>query len=138
MNKSVLETLNLLFSNEMKQVDALILGRLETLDVPLIQRVAKTLIQAGGKRIRPLLTLACGRLANAPINETILLATAVEFIHSATLLHDDVVDDSEKRRGRPSAKFLFGNKPAILVGDVLFARAFEMMWRLEILTLLVF
>ena len=94
--------------------------------IPLIAEVAEYLIAAGGKRIRPLLTLAaasmCGKATDA-----IGLAAAVEFIHTATLLHDDVVDESKLRRGKPAANIVFGNKATVLVGDFLFARAFELM-----------
>ncbi|HBH27086.1 MAG TPA: hypothetical protein DDX54_06770 [Rhodospirillaceae bacterium] len=112
---------------EMAATNALILERLEDVGVPLIPQVARHLIEAGGKRIRPLLALAAGAITGAPESGTRLLAAAVEFIHSATLLHDDVVDESRQRRGRPSAPAAFGNKAAVLVGDALFARAFEMM-----------
>lgn len=124
---SPLATLADTFAPEMEAVNTLILERLGDTGVPLIPQVASHLIEAGGKRIRPLLTLAAGRLAGADPANTALLAAAVEFIHSATLLHDDVVDESAQRRGRPAAPVVFGNSPAVLVGDVLFARAFEMM-----------
>jgi octaprenyl-diphosphate synthase len=127
MASTPLEKLSAALAPEMAAVNALILERLQDVGVPLIPQVASHLIAAGGKRIRPLLTLAAGRIAGADPGKTHLLAAAVEFIHSATLLHDDVVDASPTRRGGPSAPATFGNTPAVLVGDVLFARAFEMM-----------
>lgn len=120
-------TLSTLLASEMEGVNALILERLADTGVPLIPQIASHLIKAGGKRLRPLLALASGHIAGADPHKTALLAAAVEFIHSATLLHDDVVDASAKRRGRPSAPVTFGNKASVLVGDTLFARSFEMM-----------
>ncbi len=99
--------------------------------VELIPRLAAHLVAAGGKRLRPLLTLACARLCGYPEGGTrhVNLAASVEFIHTATLLHDDVVDESRLRRGLDSANAVFGNQAAVLVGDFLFARAFELMVR---------
>ncbi len=94
---------------------------------PLIPQVAAHLVKAGGKRVRPVLTLAAARLCGYAGADHIRLAAAVEFIHSATLLHDDVVDGSALRRGKPAANTVFGNKPSILVGDFLFSRAFQLM-----------
>ena len=94
---------------------------------PLIPQVAAHLVKAGGKRVRPVLTLAAARLCGYEGADHIRLAAAVEFIHSATLLHDDVVDGSALRRGKPAANTVFGNKPSILVGDFLFSRAFQLM-----------
>ncbi|MBR0656208.1 polyprenyl synthetase family protein [Roseomonas arctica] len=95
--------------------------------VALIPQLAAHIIAAGGKRLRPLLTLAAARLCGHEGERHILLASCVEFIHTATLLHDDVVDESALRRGQASANALFGNKPSVLVGDFLFARAFQLM-----------
>lgn len=95
--------------------------------VPLIPEVARHLIGAGGKRLRPLLTLAAAELCGYQGEGDRLLAAAVELIHAATLLHDDVVDDSGLRRGLRTANVVFGNKESVLVGDFLFARAFELM-----------
>lgn len=110
---------------DMEAVNATIIARAQS-HIPLIAEVAEYLIQAGGKRIRPLLTLAaaalCGKASGA-----VGLAACVEFIHTATLLHDDVVDESKLRRGKPAANLVFGNKATVLVGDFLFARAFELM-----------
>mgnify|MGYP002829875406 CR=1 FL=1 len=109
----------------MEQVNARIIARM-TSDVPLVPVVAGHLIAAGGKRLRPLFTLAGAGLAGGSPH-AISLATAVEFIHSATLLHDDVIDESKLRRGRDTANALWGNDASVLVGDFLFARAFELM-----------
>ncbi len=114
------------FKNSLRQVDALILTSVSG-NEPLVQTIAQTLISAGGKRLRPLMCLASSQLVGA-INQTSLyLAAAVELIHAATLLHDDVVDASQLRRGQKTANLVWGNKPSILVGDFLFARAFGMM-----------
>lgn len=114
-----------LLAGDMKAVNAMILERLAG-DVPLIPELAGHLIAAGGKRIRPMMTLAGARIAGGTPH-AIGLATAVEFIHSATLLHDDVIDQSHLRRGRETANALWGNEASVLVGDFLFARAFELM-----------
>jgi octaprenyl-diphosphate synthase len=109
-----------------------IVERMES-PVPLIPRLAAHLVAAGGKRIRPLLTLAAARMCgypaegNRPGDRHVRLAACVEFIHTATLLHDDVVDESALRRGLASANAVFGNQASVLVGDFLFARAFQMM-----------
>ncbi|GGY41444.1 polyprenyl synthetase family protein [Parvularcula lutaonensis] len=95
--------------------------------VHLIPEVAKHLIGAGGKRLRPLIALASAKIAGADMTNARYLAAAVELIHAATLLHDDVVDDSALRRGFKTANVVFGNKESVLVGDFLFARAFELM-----------
>lgn len=96
-------------------------------EVELIPQLAAHLIAAGGKRLRPLLTLAAARLCGYRGERHVRLAACVEFIHTATLLHDDVVDESGLRRGLASANAVFGNKASVLVGDFLFARAFELM-----------
>lgn len=93
----------------------------------LIPQVANHLIGAGGKRLRPLLTLASARLFGEAGRDAVALAAAVEFIHNATLLHDDVIDESRRRRGRETANALYGSKPSVLVGDFLFARSFQLM-----------
>ena len=120
-----LDPLTGLLAGDMKAVNAMILERLAS-DVPLISELAGHLIAAGGKRIRPMMTLAGARIAGGTPH-AIGLATAVEFIHSATLLHDDVIDQSHLRRGRDTANALWGNEASVLVGDFLFARAFELM-----------
>ena len=95
--------------------------------VALIPQLAGHIVAAGGKRLRPILTLASARLCGYPGRRHVSLATAVEFLHTATLLHDDVVDHSELRRGLASANAVWGNKTSVLVGDFMFARAFELM-----------
>ncbi len=115
-----------LLKNDMKSVNALIMDNM-TSEVPLIPQLAGYLIAAGGKRIRPLLTLACTRLFDEKTDRPFRLAASVEFIHTATLLHDDVVDESDQRRGRASANLVFGNQASVLVGDFLFSRAFQLM-----------
>lgn len=119
----------------MAATNDLILSRLQS-PIGTIEDVARHLINAGGKRIRPLLTLGCAALFAPDDTRFHKLATAVEFIHSATLLHDDVVDGSETRRNQQVANIVYGNKPAILVGDFLFARAFELMVETENLRVL--
>jgi octaprenyl-diphosphate synthase len=115
-----------LASDDMAGVDALIVHRMQS-NVPLIPALGQHLISAGGKRLRPLLTVAAARLAGGKDEACLKLAAAVEFIHSATLLHDDVVDGSERRRGKIAAHLIWGRSSAVLVGDFLFARAFELM-----------
>ncbi len=114
------------FQNGLQQVDTLILSSVSASE-PLIKTIATTLISAGGKRLRPLLCLASSQLAGAVVQNSFYLAAAVELIHVATLLHDDVIDESCLRRGKQTANLCWGNKPSILVGDFLFARAFELM-----------
>lgn len=121
-----LERLSAFLAEDMKKVNGLIVRRLQS-DVQLIPQVASYLVMAGGKRIRPLLTLACTRLFDAETQRPHGLAASVEFIHTATLLHDDVVDESRQRRGQESANEVFGNKSSVLVGDFLFSRAFQLM-----------
>nr|WP_237182226.1 polyprenyl synthetase family protein [Roseomonas marmotae] len=103
-----------------------ILARMQS-PVQLIPQLAAHLIAAGGKRLRPLLTLAAARMCGYRGDRHVRLAACVEFIHTATLLHDDVVDESDLRRGRASANAVFGNQASVLVGDFLFARSFELM-----------
>ncbi len=110
----------------MLAVNAMIVDRMDS-PVPMIPQLAGYLIAAGGKRIRPLMTLACTAMYDGDRVRAHRLATAVEFIHTATLLHDDVVDDSDERRGQKSANEVFGNEASVLVGDFLFSRAFQLM-----------
>src|SRR5579863_3405353 len=110
----------------MDGVDALILARMQS-PVSVIPLLAEHLIAAGGKRLRPLLTVAAARLAGGQGDAALKLAAAVEFIHTATLLHDDVVDSSQLRRGKVAAHLIWGAPSSVLVGDFLFARAFELM-----------
>ena len=111
---------------DMAGVDALIHARLQS-EVPLIPALGDHLVEAGGKRLRPLLTVAAARLCGTTNDAHRNLAAAVEFIHTATLLHDDVVDGSQLRRGKVAAHLIWGGSASVLVGDFLFARAFELM-----------
>ena len=127
-SKGNVEPLVRLAARDMATVDALILDRMQS-QVPVIPLLAEHLISAGGKRLRPLLTLAAARASGASgdITAPVKLAAAVEFIHTATLLHDDVVDASDLRRGKVAAHLIWGAPSSVLVGDFLFARAFELM-----------
>jgi octaprenyl-diphosphate synthase len=123
---SPVERLHALVGADMTATDKLIHARMQS-GVPLIPDLARHLIDSGGKRLRPLLTLAAARAGGYSGHGHVMLATAVEFIHTATLLHDDVVDESSLRRGKVSANLMWGNKPSVLVGDFLFSRAFQLM-----------
>ncbi|MGB0905965.1 MAG: polyprenyl synthetase family protein [Maricaulaceae bacterium] len=120
------ERLFSLAAEDMAAVDALILERMRS-PVGMIPDLAQHLVGAGGKRLRPLLTVSCAALCGYEGIDHHKLAAAVEFIHSATLLHDDVVDESALRRGKKPANLIWGNSASILVGDFLFARAFNLM-----------
>jgi octaprenyl-diphosphate synthase len=111
---------------DMVRVNETILSRTGS-DVAMIPEVANHLISSGGKRLRPLLTLAFARLAGYAGDGHVKLAASVEFMHTATLLHDDVVDESDMRRGKPAARMLWGNEASVLVGDFLLGQAFKMM-----------
>ena len=124
--KPSLDQLVELVGEDLRQVNALILQRMQS-PVALIPQLAGHLIAAGGKRLRPMLTLASARLCGYRGSRHHGLAAAVEFIHTATLLHDDVVDESDLRRGLATANAVWGNKASVLVGDFLFARAFQLM-----------
>jgi octaprenyl-diphosphate synthase len=115
-----------LVAEDMRQVDAVIRRRLAS-NVALIDQIADYIISAGGKRIRPTLVLLFANALGFTGRERFELAATVEFIHTATLLHDDVVDDSALRRGRRTANALFGNAASVLVGDFVYSRAFQMM-----------
>jgi len=121
-----LDALMALVAPDMNGVNAVILERMQS-KVALIPELAGHLIAGGGKRMRPMLTLACGTLLGYPGTRHHKLAAAVEFIHTATLLHDDVVDGSGMRRGKRTANLIWGNPASVLVGDFLFSRAFELM-----------
>lgn len=110
-------------STDMKAVNTLIADRMASEHAPRIPEVTAHLVGAGGKRLRPMLTLATARMCGYEGDDHVRLAATVEFIHTATLLHDDVVDESRQRRGRPTANLLWDNKSSVLVGDYLFARA---------------
>ncbi|MCJ7871603.1 polyprenyl synthetase family protein [Phaeobacter sp. J2-8] len=114
-------------AEDLAAVGDLIRLRMASKHAPRIPEVTAHLVDAGGKRLRPMLTLACARMCGYDGEDHVKLAATVEFIHTATLLHDDVVDESAQRRGRPTANLLWDNKSSVLVGDYLFARAFQMM-----------
>ena len=115
-----------LIADDMRAMDTVIERRL-TSSVPLVSQVSQYIIAAGGKRLRPaLLMLMCGALGHES-EQRLNMAAVVEFIHTATLLHDDVVDESTLRRGRATANEVFGNPASVLVGDFLYSRAFQMM-----------
>ena len=114
-------------AEDMAAVNRLIRARMVSEHAPRIPEVTAHLIDAGGKRLRPLLTLAAARMMGYGGPFHIHLAATVEFIHTATLLHDDVVDESARRRGRPTANLLWDNKSSVLVGDYLFSRSFQLM-----------
>ena len=132
---SPVERLNALVAADMKAADKLIHKGMAS-SVELIPDLARHLIESGGKRLRPLLTLAAAKAGGYGGDGHIRLAAAVEFIHTATLLHDDVVDESTLRRGKVSANLVWGNKPSVLVGDYLFSRAFQLMVETGNLTVL--
>jgi octaprenyl-diphosphate synthase len=113
-------------AGDMDHVNAVIVARMRS-DIPLIPELAGHLIAGGGKRMRPMLTLAGAQLVGYAGDRHHLLAAAVEFIHTATLLHDDVVDGSDLRRGKRTANIIWGNPASVLVGDFLFSRSFELM-----------
>ncbi|WP_127902667.1 polyprenyl synthetase family protein [Solirhodobacter olei] len=114
-------------AEDMDAVNALIRTRMASEHAPRIPEVTAHLVEAGGKRLRPMLTLAAARMCGYAGPFHVHLAATVEFIHTATLLHDDVVDESAQRRGRPTANLLWDNKSSVLVGDYLFARSFQLM-----------
>jgi octaprenyl-diphosphate synthase len=121
-----IDALSDLVANDMERVNGVILARTGS-DVAMIPQVANHLINSGGKRLRPMLTVALARLSGYSGDGHVKLAAAVEFMHTATLLHDDVVDESEMRRGRIAARMLWGNEASVLVGDFLLGQAFKMM-----------
>ena len=121
------EKLAVFLAEDMSAVNALITARMASEHAPRIPEVTAHLVDAGGKRLRPMLTLAAAHLCGYQGPYHVHLAATVEFIHTATLLHDDVVDESAKRRGRPTANLLWDNKSSVLVGDYLFSRSFQLM-----------
>ena len=125
-NSAYLELKNLL-NNKLEKVEALITTKLKS-DVNLIQKMSSHHLKSGGKRLRALLTLGSAKLSGYNLGKRdINLAACVELIHSATLLHDDVIDESKQRRGKPTANEKWKNKTSVLVGDFLFSRAFQLM-----------
>jgi octaprenyl-diphosphate synthase len=121
------DKLSAALAEDMAAVNVLIRERMASEHAPRIPEVTAHLVEAGGKRLRPLLTLAAARMLGYAGHDHIKLAATVEFIHTATLLHDDVVDESHRRRGRPTANLLWDNKSSVLVGDYLFSRSFQLM-----------
>ncbi|MGL4238920.1 polyprenyl synthetase family protein [Tabrizicola sp.] len=129
LNKAITpqDRLSVVLAEDMAAVNRLIRERMASEHAPRIPEVTAHLIEAGGKRLRPMLTLATARMMGYAGEDHVKLAATVEFIHTATLLHDDVVDESHRRRGRPTANLLWDNKSSVLVGDYLFARSFQLM-----------
>ena len=125
-NQNALDRLQELVRNDLLAVNRTILDRMQS-PVALIPQLAGHLISSGGKRLRPVLTLLCAQMCNYQGQKHVPLAACVEFIHTATLLHDDVVDKSDLRRGRKTTNAVWGNPASVLVGDFLYSRAFEMM-----------
>ncbi|MBX2869386.1 MAG: octaprenyl diphosphate synthase [Acidiferrobacterales bacterium] len=120
---------------DMEQVNETIQKRLDS-DIVLIKTLGAYVVKSGGKRMRPLILLLCARACGYQGNQHITLAAVVEFIHTATLLHDDVVDSSSMRRGQPSANDVWGNEASVLVGDFLYSRAFEMMVETDLMAVM--
>jgi len=121
-----LEEIRELVRTDLAAVDTMIRARLKSA-VPLVDQVAEHIIGGGGKRLRPLLCVLAGRACGIETEKHIEAAAFIEFVHTATLLHDDVVDGSQKRRGRATANNIFGNQASVLVGDFVYSRAFQMM-----------
>lgn len=124
-----------LIKDDMSSVDTMIQARLQS-DVVLINQLGHYIINSGGKRLRPALAILCARACGYHADKHINLATIIEFIHTATLLHDDVVDNSDMRRGRETANNLWGNEASVLVGDFLYTRSFEMMVEMDSMRLM--
>jgi octaprenyl-diphosphate synthase len=138
LDEDALNALAAVLQPDLEACNRTIVARMDS-PVALIPQLAAHIVAAGGKRLRPLLTLACARLCGYGGERHVKLAACVEFIHTATLLHDDVVDESLLRRGLASANAVFGNQASVLVGDFLFARAFQLMVEdgsLEVLSIL--
>lgn len=127
MNQKPHDRLAAILAQDLAAVNDIIRERMASKHAPRIPEVTAHLVDAGGKRLRPMLTLAAARLCGYDGPYHVHLAATVEFIHTATLLHDDVVDESAQRRGRPTANLLWDNQSSVLVGDYLFARSFQLM-----------
>ena len=112
--------------SEFEEVNSIIVNRLNS-EVNLIENIGQYIIDGGGKRMRPLLVILSAKISGYKGSNHLYLAAIVEFIHTATLLHDDVVDTSDLRRGKATANIKFGNAPSVLVGDFLYSRAFQML-----------
>ena len=130
MPMPALGAIQALVADDMRAVDALIRRRLAS-DVVLVNQIGEHIIAAGGKRLRPMLVLLAARAMGYRGDDHHQLAAIIEFIHTATLLHDDVVDESDLRRGRKTANALWGNAPSVLVGDFLYSRSFQLMVELD-------
>ena len=122
---ATLDRLQALVAEDLREVNRVILDYMRS-DVALIPKLAGHIIASGGKRLRPILTLAVARMCGYSGARHVSLAACIEFIHTATLLHDDVIDESDLRRGKATANAVWGNKPSVLVGDFLFSRAFQL------------
>ena len=129
-NQKKFDDLQQLVNNDLKKVDIIIKEKIKN-KINYIPKVASHLVKAGGKRIRPMLCLACAQLCNYKGVKHINLSASIEFIHTATLLHDDVIDESKKRRGLKTANNIWGNKSSILVGDFLLSKSFNLMTEVE-------
>ena len=116
----------ILLNKEMQEVNSMIVEKMQN-DVALIPPIAQNIINSGGKRIRPILTLLTANMLGYAGTKHLLIASCIEFIHTATLLHDDVVDENNERRGIETSNSIFGNQSCVLVGDYLFSKAFELM-----------
>ena len=127
MSEDAFSRLTALVAPELEAVNQTIRARMQSEHAPRIPELSAHLIEAGGKRLRPVLTLAAAKMCGYDGDHQVRLAAAVEFIHTATLLHDDVVDESAQRRGRPTANILWDNQSSVLVGDYLFSRSFQLM-----------
>ena len=125
-----LESLKQFTANDMRRVNDVIESHLSS-EVVLINQLSQHIIHSGGKRLRPMLVMLAAQSCQYQGEQDALLASVIEFIHTATLLHDDVVDDSEMRRGQQTASTIWGNEAAVLVGDYLYSRAFQMMVKAE-------
>jgi octaprenyl-diphosphate synthase len=134
-NKLHMEDVKQLVANEFKAVDELIFNHLYS-DIPLIEEISRHILKSGGKRLRPLIVLLVANAFGYHGEDHIALAAVVEFIHTATLLHDDVVDNSSLRRGQETANILWGNSASILVGDFLYSRTFQILTQLSNLTVM--
>jgi octaprenyl-diphosphate synthase len=130
-----IQSIYTLIKDDMSSVDTMIQARLQS-DVVLINQLGHYIINSGGKRLRPALAILCARACGYQGDQHINLATIIEFIHTATLLHDDVVDNSDMRRGRETANNLWGNEASVLVGDFLYTRSFEMMVEMDSMRLM--
>ena len=134
-NLMTLEQIQQLIGNDMQDVDAEILAQLNS-PIPLINQLGYYIIQSGGKRIRPLIALLSARALQCDNKGILTCAALIEFIHTASLLHDDVVDESDMRRGNPTANAEFGNAASVLVGDFIYTRAFQLLAQLQSIKML--